>query len=167
MAIEIRQEFTVPSSVDTVWEVLTDPDAVVSCLPGARLRGKIGDRVYSGEIGVRAGPVVAVFAGILRFDELDKSKRRARMTGSGKARAIGRIDLAMSSFLSEASTGGTQVRILQSLKLRGRIGLIGSSGFARPAADALFGRFAKNLRTKVAERERRSADGDEISGGRV
>lgn len=154
MAIQIEKEFHVPQTVDEVWSFLTDPERIVSCLPGATLIGEIDERTFRGQIGMKLGPVGTMFDGVIRFDELDPEEHHVVMTGEGKdAMGVGSVRMTMTSNLTPAEQGGTDVWVSQSVSLAGRLASFGRGGVIQSLADVVFGRFTKCVIAKLAGEE--------------
>lgn len=153
MAIHIEKEFDVPQPVDEVWEFLTDPRCIVSCLPGAKLLDAIDERTFRGEIGMKLGPIGTIFKGVIRFDELEPSDHHVVMTGEGRDDlGVGSVRMTMTSNLTAADDGGTHVWVSQSVSLAGRLASFGRGGVIQSVADVVFGRFTGCVRQKLAER---------------
>ncbi|MFV1987553.1 MAG: SRPBCC family protein [Gemmatimonadota bacterium] len=152
MAIRIEKEFHVPETIEEVWSFLTDPERIVSCLPGATLLDAIDDRTFRGEIGMKLGPVGTLFKGVIRFDELDPEAYHVVMTGEGKDdRGAGSVRMTMTSNLTPAQTGGTNVWVSQTVSLSGRLASFGRGGVIQAVADIVFGRFTGCVKAKLAE----------------
>jgi len=152
MAIQIEKEFHVPQTVEEVWDFLTDPARIVSCLPGATLLGAIDERTFRGQIGMKLGPVGTMFNGVIRFDELDAADHHVVMTGEGKdEKGVGSVRMTMTSNLTAAEQGGTDVWVSQSVSLAGRLASFGRGGVIQALADVVFGRFTGCVVQKLAE----------------
>lgn len=152
MAVSIEKEFDVPQDLATVWAFLTDPERIVGCLPGARLLAAIDERTFSGEIGMRLGPINPSFQGTIHFDELDHDRFHVVMTGEGKdRRGTGSVRMSMTSDLSANDDGGTRVWVSQTVNLAGRLASFGRTGVIQSAADFMFGRFVSCVQKKLAE----------------
>src|SRR4051794_11691930 len=69
--IEIRERFDVPAEPERVWEILSDPHAVVGCVPGASIVGREDNGTRDTSVGVRFGPPRVTFRvrAMLEFDE--------------------------------------------------------------------------------------------------
>jgi hypothetical protein len=122
MALVLTERFIVRAPLDRVWNYLTDPRDVVSCMPGAELTAIDSDGSFHGTIRVKVGPIIMGYTGIARFDELDHAGRRARLVATAQeAAGSGTAAMTMTSTVVEALEGGTEVRIHASVDLTGRI----------------------------------------------
>src|SRR5436305_9437543 len=70
MGMEITKTFVVQAPAAAVWDFLTDPYKVASCLPGAAITEKVDDSNYTGTMTIKVGPVTASYRGKMRFDRL-------------------------------------------------------------------------------------------------
>ena len=61
MKLEGEYIFDGPREED--WELLRDPEVLVTALPGAQDLERVGENEYEGNMHVRVGPVSGVFSG--------------------------------------------------------------------------------------------------------
>jgi Carbon monoxide dehydrogenase subunit G (CoxG) len=61
--ISIREEIAISMPPDVLWPILSDPQMVASCIPGAALTKSAEDGTYEGTMRVKFGPTVALFRG--------------------------------------------------------------------------------------------------------
>jgi carbon monoxide dehydrogenase subunit G len=125
-SIKIADEFVVSADRDTVWQNVTDPYVVVSCVPGARITGGTVDEGLDGCVQVALGPTAVEFAGKLMptfDDDSHVGKVIARgADASGRTKAQGEM-----AFRVEATPAGeTQVTLTGSISMNGAL-----SGFLR------------------------------------
>ena len=59
--IEISERVEVPAAPRIVWDVLSDPRAVVECVPGAKLGDRLEDGSYDATLMVKFGPAKVTF----------------------------------------------------------------------------------------------------------
>ncbi|HEX2260868.1 MAG TPA: SRPBCC domain-containing protein, partial [Candidatus Binatia bacterium] len=59
--IEISECVEVPAAPEIVWDVLSDPRAVVDCVPGAKLGDRLEDGSYDTTLTVKFGPAKVTF----------------------------------------------------------------------------------------------------------
>lgn len=142
--MEFINDITLPLPADDVFAAMTDVDRIASCMPGARLVDRDGN-AYRGVMRIKVGPIVAQYGGLLNFEELDATARRAVMVGSGEeasgqgsaqARIIGQVD--------DNGSGGSRVLVRTELQVAGRVAQFGS-GAMEKIAKKLFVEFIKNL----------------------
>jgi carbon monoxide dehydrogenase subunit G len=144
----LTNEITVAAAPDAVFAFLSDLRRAAPCLPGIRIEGSNGDE-YRGSMRVKVGPIVANYAGTLRFVELDPDARRAVLHAradetAGRGQAEARIETTI-----DEVRGASRVRIDADLQVRGRVAQFGR-GAIENVARRLFAEFARNLeRTMV------------------
>jgi carbon monoxide dehydrogenase subunit G len=63
--MKLEGEYTFDGPREQVWELVRDPDVLVTALPGAKSLEQVGENEYEGEMNLRVGPVAGVFAGRL------------------------------------------------------------------------------------------------------
>lgn len=90
--IDIHENFDVSAAPDRVWAVLSDPHAVVGCVPGAAIVGQNDDGTFDATVGVKFGPARITFRSRVALT-IDAAARRGEFTAQGKD-----------------SVGGTRVR---------------------------------------------------------
>ncbi|WP_406005481.1 SRPBCC domain-containing protein [Streptomyces sp. NBC_00637] len=80
--ISITEEIAVPSPPERVWEIISDPSAVVSCIGGAELGDSHDDGSFDGNLAIRFGGLRVKFAARVSLD-LDESAREGRLAARG------------------------------------------------------------------------------------
>lgn len=106
--IEVHERFRVPAGPDVVWRIVSDPDAVVSCIAGATLQERHEDGSYSGSMGVSFGPMKVSFNARVTFD-CDHEARVGRIAGRGKDSAGGTRSKMAFTFTVAEDNGGSLV----------------------------------------------------------
>ncbi|QDQ97582.1 SRPBCC family protein [Tomitella fengzijianii] len=81
--MELEHSFTVPASVDDVWQALLDPERVAPCMPGAALTGVEG-QTFKGKVKVKLGPVAMQYKGTGEYIETDEATHTVVIKASGK-----------------------------------------------------------------------------------
>ncbi|EPD66754.1 SRPBCC family protein [Streptomyces sp. HGB0020] len=81
--ISITEEIAVPSPPERVWEVISNPSDVVSCIGGAELGPSHDDGSFDGTLAIRFGGIRVKFAARVSLD-LDEPAREGRLSARGK-----------------------------------------------------------------------------------
>ncbi|MFI9776773.1 SRPBCC domain-containing protein [Streptomyces sp. NPDC051956] len=81
--LSITEEIAVPSTPQRVWEVISSPQDVVSCIGGAELGPSHDDGSFDGTLVVRFGGIRVKFGARVSLD-LDGSGHEGRLTARGK-----------------------------------------------------------------------------------
>ena len=143
---------TLRSPVEAVWEVLSDVERMIRCLPGAELTETLGGDRYRGRAGVALGPVKLSFAGLAQIIERDEADHRLRLVGQGSD-AGGSSTQADIRLRAEAGPdGGTILRADADLHLSGRIAQFGRA-LAGDVSKRLFEQFAASVDAAAAGEE--------------
>ena len=150
--MEFDNSFEVPLPVGEAWALLMDIRRIAPCMPGAELTDVIDDRTYKGKIGVRLGPVALTFAGIVKFEDIDDTNRKARVAAQGNdAKGRGAAN-AVAAFRLEPANGGTKVLVHTNLTLSGAVAQYGRGvGIIQMTAAQIITQFANNLKAQLAQ----------------
>ncbi|GAA0486689.1 hypothetical protein Ade02nite_10530 [Paractinoplanes deccanensis] len=147
--MKITNEFTVHTSIERAWQVLTDLPVIAPCMPGAQLTGVEGD-VYKGKVKVKVGPVISDFAGTAQFTEKDDAAYRAVIDAKGRdARSAGNASALVTAVLSPSGDNSTLVSVDTDLKISGKLAQFGS-GMIKEVSSKLLAQFVTNLEAKLA-----------------
>lgn len=174
--LTIEERFTLDASPGSVWHLLTDPERVVRCLPGAELTGQKDESTYEGSMKVVAGPVTVVYHGTAVFEEVDEARRYVRVVGTGRERSgSGNASMTMESRVESAAGGGTTVSVTADVRVTGKIVRFGR-GMIQSMSAELFSDFTERLEQEVGDGGRAAqetgegpadaprADADETAG---
>ncbi len=146
--MKITNEFTVHTSIDRAWEVLTDLAGIAPCLPGAQLTGVEGDD-YKGKVKVKVGPVISEFTGTARFTAKDGDAYRAVIDAKGRdPRSAGNAAAVVTAVLTPDGES-TRVSVDTDLRITGKLAQFGS-GMIKEVSAKLLTQFATNLEAKLA-----------------
>jgi carbon monoxide dehydrogenase subunit G len=147
---EIAEQSRIAAPLDVVWPLLSDPQAVAGCIPGAELAPDKDDGVWRGSVKVRFGPTTATFRGEAHLD-FDHDMHRCTIEGRGiDQRGASR---ALSSGTVQASAEGeaTLLDVRGSFTVTGPLETFANAGGVH-VARALLAEFAGNMAKLVAER---------------
>ena len=81
--IEISERVEVPAAPRIVWDVLSDPRAVVDCVPGAKLGDRLEDGSYDATVTVNFGPAKVTFRAKVAL-ELDGTAMIGHVSSRGR-----------------------------------------------------------------------------------
>ena len=81
--ISISEIVAVPAAPKRVWEVVSDPAQVVSCIAGAELGAAHEDGTFDGTLAVKFGAIRVKFAARIGL-ELAESELEGRLTARGR-----------------------------------------------------------------------------------
>lgn len=152
--IEIRERFEVPASSDAVWAVLSDPHAVVGCVPGAKIDKIEDDGTMDASVLVKFGPTRVTFR-VQAKQELDEAARRGTITAQGKDTIGGTRMRSTARFGVTPGPGesGSAVAIDGTVEVSGRLASLIEGG-ASLVVKRMAGEFAERLAARCAVEQR-------------
>ncbi len=158
----ISEQTTIPSPLEIVWPLLSDPALVASCIPGATLSPDQGDGVWRGSVRVKFGPTVATFRGEATLT-YDHAAHRCTIEGRGiDQRGASR---ALASGVVTASGADTTVLDIEgNFSVTGPLETFANAGGVH-VARALLAEFSANMAKIVAERSATAAQAPSGPGG--
>src|SRR5688572_14708188 len=148
--IEIRERFDVPAGPDAVWAVLSDPHAVVGCVPGAKIDQQHDDGSMDASVVVKFGPTRVTFRVKASLD-LDEAARRGTITAQGRDTIGGTRMRSTATFGVTPGPGssGSSVAIDGNVEVSGRLASLIEGG-ASLVVKRMSGEFAERLAARCA-----------------
>ena len=157
--MELKSDFEVSVGVDRAWEVLTNPELIAPCLPGARLDEVEGDE-FRGAVKVRVGPISAEYRGKATMVELNRDDLRIVIRAEGRdTRGAGNAAADITALMEAASENSTKVEVTIDLKISGKVAQFGR-GVLGDVSAKLMGKFVDNLEAMVGESAEAEAGAD-------
>jgi carbon monoxide dehydrogenase subunit G len=102
MTTSINKIFHVDHPIEDVWNNLSDPTKIVSCVPGASLSEKVDENNYKGHVQLKFGPVKAGYDGLVTFTERDAATKKMSLKGTGvDTKGKGNAEMIMNAQLTE------------------------------------------------------------------
>ena len=146
--MKIQNEIEIAAPPDELFEILSSPERVAPCMPGASLEGKEGDDAYEGTVKLKVGPITAAYQGTLRFVELDRENRRAVMRASGQeTNGQGNAEATITATVS-GSDSQSVLSLDTDLEVRGKAAQFGR-GVLGNVSQRILDQFARNLESEV------------------
>src|SRR4029434_3515490 len=127
--IEISERVEVPAAPRIVWDVLSDPRAVVECMPGAKLGDRLGDGSYDATVTVKFGPATVTFCASDAL-ELDSTAMTGHVSSRGRDDQGGtRVKTAMTfKVVAGQAPGSSVVPIDAQVEISGRLASLVAAG---------------------------------------
>ena len=147
--IEVSERIEVPAAPRTVWEILSNPRAVVECVEGAELGEQHEDGSYDAKMVVRFGPAKVSFK--TRFTlELDQAAMSGRVESRGKDNQGGtRVKTMMTFKVTEGATpGSAAIPIDAQVEISGKLASLVETG-ANIVVKRMTADFTEKLAAKV------------------
>jgi carbon monoxide dehydrogenase subunit G len=155
--IEIHEEIGVPAPPERVWTIISDPYAVVPCVPGASIVRENDDGTYEGQMTVKFGPARIQFALHVGL-ELAPETHAGHVAARGKESTGGTRMTSNTTFaVTPAPAGGSRVTFEGGVEVTGRLASLVEAG-ASVVVKRLAAEFAANLSARCSE-ESASASG--------
>jgi carbon monoxide dehydrogenase subunit G len=149
--IEIRERFDVPAEPARVWEILSDPRAVVECVPGASIVGQGDDGSLDASVAVKFGPTRVGFRvkAMLTFDE---PAHQGTVSAQGKDGIGGTRMRSTATFGVTPGPGGagSSVAIDGNVEVSGRLASLIEGG-ASLVVKRMSGEFAERLAARCTQ----------------
>jgi hypothetical protein len=145
--MELNDEFEVPLPVTEAWEVLTDVEKIVPCVPGAELREVEGGE-SRGVMKLRVGPTTVSYRGDAHVESLDADARKIVLKAEGREiRGQGNVAAVITATLSP-SAKGTLVQVATDLSFTGKLAQFDRDELAE-VSGKLVAELARNLESAL------------------
>ncbi|MFD7714974.1 SRPBCC domain-containing protein [Streptomyces sp. NPDC059814] len=146
--ISITEEIAVPSPPERVWEIISDPSAVVSCIGGAELGPSHDDGSFDGTLAIRFGGLRVKFAARVSLD-LDETTHEGRLAARGAdGQGATRFSAGATFRVVEGDTpGASRVFCDGEIKLNGKLAKLIESG-----AGMVVSRMTKEFTDQLVQR---------------
>ena len=84
--MKLAGEFTFKGSQEEVWDLLLDPEVLITALPGAKKMEKTAEDKYEAEMAVKVGPVSGIFSSTIELsDKVKPESYNMVVNGKGKS----------------------------------------------------------------------------------
>lgn len=148
--IEVNERIEVAAAPSAVWKILSDPHAVVECVPGATVGEKQEDGSYDASLTIKFGPAKVAFKA--RFTlELDEPALSGRVESKARDNQGGvRTNTVMNFKVIEgAAPGSSAVPIDAQVEISGKLASLVESG-ANLVVKHMTKEFSERLAAKLA-----------------
>ncbi|MEO0472211.1 MAG: SRPBCC family protein [Bacteroidota bacterium] len=164
MKTNIEKVFTVDQPIEMVWDFLSNPNKVVTCVPGASITNEIDDRNYEGTVSMKFGPVAAKYNGKILIEELDSVNHKMVLKGNGMdAKGQGSADMVMHGILSEKD-GKTEVDYKMDVTITGKLAQFGAR-LITDVTNQVAKQFIQSFKDRLAEAEAAAASSNPVAAG--
>ena len=152
--IEIRERFDVPAAPERVWEVLSNPHAVVGCVPGAQIDKQNDDGSLDASVVVKFGPTRVTFR-VQATLALDEAAHQGKIAAQGKDTIGGTRMRSTARFGVTPGPGsrGSAVAIDGTVEVSGRLASLIEGG-ASLVVKRMSGEFAERLAARCSVEQR-------------
>jgi carbon monoxide dehydrogenase subunit G len=149
MKTTINKTFKIEQPIKHVWDFLSDPNKIVTCVPGAKLTEAVDDRQYKGTVTMKIGPVVTSFNGVITLEQLDENNHTMEIHGKGvDTKGKGSANMVLSGKLVDMGNGSTEVTNKMDISVTGKLAQFGSR-MIDDVSDQVFKQFVNNFRNQL------------------
>ena len=143
--IEVNERIEVAAAPQVVWEVLSDPRAVVDCVPGATLGDQQEDGSFDAILIVKFGPAKVSFKAKVAL-ELDAAAMTGKVNARGKDGIGGtRVQSAMKfGVVGQADPPASTITIAAEVEISGKLASLIETG-ANLVVKHMVGEFSERL----------------------
>lgn len=150
-AVTLEKTLTLAARPDAVWQIVSDPEAMVSCIPGASLTAPLENGIAQGACDVMVGPMRAQFIGTARIDYRPDDKA-GMLVGKGRdglsrSTLEGRLD-----FKLVPAEAGTDLKLDMRYRLNGPLSQFGRPALVEEIANSLLQDIAAALEARITGR---------------
>lgn len=146
-----------PAPVEATWAMLTDIEAVASCMPGAKITERIDDRHFKGTVTVKVGPATLSFRGDVAVQELDAANRSLQLIAKGTdSTGSSAASLELKARVDATADGASALIGASEASINGKAAAF-AGRMMDSVADQILKQFAANFATQVAARNPPSA----------
>ena len=132
-----------------VWEFLSDPRKVATCIPGAQITETLDERRYLGTISAKVGPVLTDYKGELIVERMDAQNYEIGLLGKGTdVKGKGSASMKMTGKLRALPDGGTEVAGISEITITGLLAQFGSR-VVEEVSNQMFVQFTSSLQQNL------------------
>ena len=162
MEVKSDKNFELNANIAKVWNVLINPEKVVTCVPGAELTDTIDENHLKGKVTIKIGPVTAKFNGEVEIEKREIYDYELVMTGKGSdISGKGGASMSMSLKLNALETG-TEVCCVMTVSITGRIAQFGAR-MIEAVNNKMFEQFISNFTNMMVQENIGGSNTERIS----
>ena len=160
----LSRRLTFDVSPSRIWEILSDPEKIVSCIPGARLDNVADDGLLQGQCAISMGPIKAAFTGVARM-ELDEMSKTGEVVGRGKdGLSRSQLDGALDFQITDHAEGGSELSLDMQYKLTGPLSQFSRPSLVAEIADRILDQVVASIEAKAEGRNPELIENADLNG---
>lgn len=157
--MKLAGEFAFDGSREEVWELVRDPEALATALPGTQSLNKVSENEYQGQMSIRVGPVSGVFSGkVVVSDEVPPESYVLAVEGRGApgfAQGTGNVQLI------DRGDGTTLMKYEGEVQIGGKLASVGQR-MLETVSKSMTRQGLETLNQALQARKTAKAEGREI-----
>ncbi|MDY8108118.1 carbon monoxide dehydrogenase subunit G [Fulvimarina sp. 2208YS6-2-32] len=122
--MELKGEYRLPASRETVWKELNDPDTLRDCIPGCESLEKNDDDTMNATVKIKIGPMKVAFKGEVRLENINAPESYS-IVGEGKGGIAGFAKGKADVHLAEAGPDETILTYEVDAQVGGKMAQLG------------------------------------------
>lgn len=165
--MKISGDFTFEGPREEVWELLQDPDVLITALPGAKQLDKTGEDEYEAKLQVRVGPVNGVFDTQIKLSDKQPPEQYTMQVDSSSPQGFANGSAVVT--LTEQGPTTTLMNYDATLQVGGRLASVGqrmldtvSKSLTRQSLEAM----NQALQARLAAGKEKKTDDDPIAASK-
>jgi len=148
--VTLDKAFPIPAAPQSTWAVLSDIEAVASCMPGAKITERVDETHYKGAVTVKVGPATLSFRGEIEVAAKDAAAKSLRLIAKGTdSTGSSAASMDLTATVENADGGMSTLRGVCESSVSGKAAAFGGR-LMEGVADQILERFAANFAAKVA-----------------
>jgi carbon monoxide dehydrogenase subunit G len=153
MKIELEKSLALPVAQAVGWSLLENIEDVASCVPGAKITGRIDATHYKGTITVKLGPATVSFRGDIEIAALDPAAHTIRIVGQASdTTGSSGASLDLTAIVKETGPDSCELSGRSEVTVTGKVAAFGSR-LMGTVTDQLLKVFFANLLARAEERK--------------
>jgi carbon monoxide dehydrogenase subunit G len=149
MQINLEKRFPLDTPAGAGWQVLSDIEAVASCMPGAEITERVDDSHFKGKVKAKVGPATMAFNGTIEVLGVDAGKRELRLSSKGQdSKGSSSAQMDLTARVVEGESGTSELKGEATVVVNGKIASLGGR-LMNQVADQILNQFGKNFATKA------------------
>lgn len=150
MKVTLDKAFPIPAAPQSTWAVLSDIEAVASCMPGAKITERVDETHYKGAVTVKVGPATLSFKGEIEVVAKDAAAKSLRLIAKGTdSTGSSAASMDLTATVENADGGMSTLKGVCESSVSGKAAAFGGR-LMESVADQILERFAANFTAKVA-----------------
>lgn len=148
MEVKLDKRYDLGVSTEQAWAVLSNLEAVASCMPGASLSERLGENAYKGSVKVKVGPATAQFGGEVEILAMDAPVKALTLRGRGADKGGSTASMELEAEIQEGEGGAILVG-LATVIVNGKFAQFGGRMMVQ-VSDVILKQFVDNFIVKAA-----------------
>lgn len=149
MKVRLEKTYPMPAGADAAWSLLSDVEAVASCMPGARITERIDERHYKGTVAVKLGPASLSFRGDIEVRAIEPSARTLQLFAKGTDTTGGSgASMDLSARVDAVDAGSCQLVGTSEVTMSGKAATFGARMMG-PVSEQVLQQFAANFAARL------------------